>query len=251
MKTLPPFVFLLVLFVAHAATAAEVSPNPPTNTPPVTAPAPFVPTPAPDVPPRSGASERIDYSHAQSLEDWEGDPTFWNVKDGVFTAKAEKAPSTFLLTKKNYSDFRLILRSQMVESQNHAGVALWGEKTASTDGKNLWEYKGPLVIFPGLGLWDYRTKKGIPIDPVGKALAKKIAGQHDMILVEILAQGNRVRVAYNGQQVLDWREPDPSLLKAGPIGLQLHSFPRPQEVIYKDVLIESFPKEDRLITVKE
>jgi len=77
----------------------------------------------------------------------------------------------------------------------------------------------------------------------------KIYGQHELVQVEMLAQGNRLRVAYNGQQVLDWRAPDQSQLKAGPIGLQLHGFPYPQEVIYKDVVIETFPKEDRLFTV--
>lgn len=105
-------------------------------------------------------------------------------------------------------------------------------------------------MFPGLGLWDYVTNKNIQFDPSGKALAKKIAGQHDLIHIEMLAQGNRLRIAYNGQQVLDWREPNPGRLKAGPIGLQLHGFAKPQEVIYKDVVIETFPKEDRLITLK-
>jgi hypothetical protein len=77
----------------------------------------------------------------------------------------------------------------------------------------------------------------------------KIYGQHELVQVEMLAQGNRLRVAYNGQQVLEWREPDVTQIKSGPIGLQLHGFPYPQEVIYKDVVIETFPKDDRLITV--
>jgi hypothetical protein len=35
----------------------------------------------------------------------------------------------------------------------------------------------------------------------------------------------------------------------GPIGLQLHHHDHPQEVIYKDIVIETFPKEDRLLTL--
>lgn len=245
---LPTSLLLLSVACARLTVAAD-SPAPAAAPAPAT-PTPYVPVPAPLVPPRTGPTERIDYSHAETLDGWDADPAYWSVKDGVFTAKGEKVPSTFLLTKKHYTDFRLTLTSQVVESTNHAGVALWGEQTVERNGLNQWAYKGPLVIFPGLGLWDYRTKKGIAVDPVGKAIAKKIAGQHDLILVEILAQGNRVRVAYNGEQVLDWREPDPSLLKDGPIGLQLHGFTPPQLVIYKDVVIESFPKENRLITVK-
>jgi sugar lactone lactonase YvrE len=207
--------------------------------------------PAPIVPPRMGQSERFDYSRAENFDGWDADLNYWTVKGGVFTAQGEKAPSTFLLTKKYYTDFRLTFSTQMVESKNHAGVCFWGEQTVERHGRNKWAYKGPLVAFPELGLWDYRTKTGIRVDPADKALANKIVGQNDPILVEILAQGNRVRVAYNGRQVLEWREPDPSLLKPGPIALQLHGFSLSQTVIYKDVVIESFPVEDRLITLKE
>ena len=38
--------------------------------------------------------------------------------------------------------------------------------------------------------------------------------------------------------------------KAGPIGLQLHSNAVPQEVRFKGLVLETFPKEDRLLTVK-
>jgi sugar lactone lactonase YvrE len=206
-------------------------------------------TKSPIVPPRAGETERFDYSHAQTLDGWDGDTGYWSVKDGVFDAKGKGVQSNFLLTKKSFSDFRLTFSSQVVVSDNHAGVCFWGDRAVTTNGKNIWAYRGPLLMFPGLGLWDYVANKNIPLDPSGKAIAKKIYGRHELVQVEMLAQGNRLRVAYNGQQVLDWRAPDPSQLKAGPIGLQLHGFPYPQEVIYKDVVIETFPKEDRLITV--
>jgi uncharacterized protein (DUF427 family) len=221
---------------------------------PAAKPPAFVPVPAPLVPPRTGVSERVVLSDAttRTLAGWDGDPAYWSVQDGAFVAKASgKVPTTFLFTRKKYSDFRLILWSKVVTSENHAGVCLWGEQVADKDPKNLWAYKGPLVCFPGVYLWDYNTSKGIPIDPAGVAAGKEVVSQHDWIKVEILAQGNRIRAAFNGRQVLDWREPDPSRLKEGPIGLQLHHFDSPQEVIYKDVVIEAFPKEDRLITLKE
>jgi hypothetical protein len=59
-----------------------------------------------------------------------------------------------------------------------------------------------------------------------------------------------VRVAVNGTQVIDWRDPEPNRIKEGPIGLQLHSNKLPQEVWFTDLKLETFPKEDRLITVK-
>ena len=47
--------------------------------------------------------------------------------------------------------------------------------------------------------------------------------QHDWNDLEILALGNRVQVAVNGAPVIDWSDPEPDRIKAGPIGLQLHS----------------------------
>jgi hypothetical protein len=199
----------------------------------------------PVVPPREGKNETMTLFDGKTLDGWDGSPQWWSVKDGVIVAKADKAPTTFLISKKSFSDFRLTLSSRVVESRNHAGVCFWGEH--AVQGSNLWAYKGLLVIFPGLGLWDYTTNKGIKVD---NAVGKKVTSQNEWVRVEILAQGNRVRVAYNGTQVLDWREPNPERRKEGPVCLQLHGHKEPQEVHYKDVVIETFPKEDRLLTVK-
>jgi len=238
---------LAIREIAPGGVVSTIAGAPPSSTPVF----PIVSAPAPNIPPRTGRTERFDYTHAQTLDGWDGDPRYWSVKDGAFDAKGERVQSNFLLTQKSFTDFRLTFSSQVVQSANHAGVCLWGDRVALENGKNKWAYKGPLLMFPGLGIWDYSTEKNIRIEPAGKILARKLAGQHDRIRIEMLAQGNRLRVAFDGQPVLDWRAPDPAQLKAGPIGLQLHGFTEPQEVIYKDVVIETFPKEDRLITVKQ
>jgi hypothetical protein len=242
--------FLLVaLLPPCACLRAQSAPPAQLEKAPEAAAAPVPAAPAPSIPPRVGPDtvERFDGS---SLAGWIGNPEWWVARDAGYTAKASgKVPTTFLLTDKNYSDFRITLMSRVVESTNHAGICLWGERNITDN--NAWGYKGLLVIFPGLGMWDYNLNQGIKVDPAGKDLAKKVTSQNEWIRVEVLAQGNRIRAAYNGVQVLDWREPNPERLKVGPIGLQLHGFSQPQEVIYKDVVIESFPRDDRLITVKE
>jgi Domain of Unknown Function (DUF1080) len=104
------------------------------------------------------------------------------------------------------------------------------------------------VMFPsGYGMWDLFGRNGLPVDG---GPAKKVGKQHDWNDIEILAQGNRVRVAINGSAVVDWRDRQPDRIKAGPIGLQLHSNNVPQEIQFKGLTLETFPKEDRLLTVK-
>jgi hypothetical protein len=154
--------------------------------------------------------------------------------------------STYLLTERNYSDFRLTARVKLVESEMHSGIAFWG-RVASEKGDPC-TYAGHLVMFPsGWGMYDLYGRNGLPVDP---APAKKVGKQHDWNDLEILAQGNRVRVAVNGVQVIDWRDPLPDRIKEGPIGLQLHSNKVPQEVHFTDLKLETFPKDDRLLTVK-
>jgi hypothetical protein len=203
---------------------------------------------APDVPAGSGRNETIRLFDGSSLNGWAGHFKHWSVDNGeILGRNTTPVPvSTYLLTEKNYTDFRLTAKVKLVESEMHSGIAFWG-RVASEQGDPA-TYAGHLVMFPsGWGMYDLYGRALLPVDPEP---AKKVGKQHDWNDLEILALGNRVRVAVNGVAVIDWRDPEPNRIKAGPIGLQLHSNKVPQEVRFKDLVIETFPKEDRLLTVK-
>ena len=213
---------------------------------------------APVVKPREGKSETIKLFDGKTLDGWEGYSDLWSVKDGVIVAKNTQPLkySTYLLTRGKYTDFRLTFSAKLVESEMHSGVAFWGEVWPKADGKvadpktdrTEHTYKGHLVMFPsGYGMYDLFGRNGLGVDG---GPAKKVGKQHDWNEIEILAQGNRVRVAINGTQVVDWRDPKPETIKEGPIGLQLHSNKVPQEIHWKGLVLETFPKEDKLLTVK-
>ncbi len=211
--------------------------------------------PAEVVPPLKGETKVIELFDGKSLDGWVGYTDLWSVKDGDIVGRNDKPLtfSTYLLTKDKYSDFRLTFAAKLVESEMHSGVAFWGlvkpdvskqpEKDRSTH-----TYAGHLVMFPsGYGLYDLFGRNGLPVDG---GPAKKVGKQHDWNDIEILARGNRIRVAVNGKQVVDWRDPEPKRIKEGPIGLQLHSNKVPQEVRFKGLKLETFPKEDKLLSVK-
>jgi hypothetical protein len=201
----------------------------------------------PLVPPRAGTSVTKTLFDGKTLAGWRGSPDWWSVKDGAIAGKSTgSVPTSFLFTTDDYSDFRLTLSSRMVESENHAGVAFWGEVVEQDT--NKWFTRGPLVIFPSPSMWDYIEARGLR---VYMPTSDKVTSQHEWVEVEILAQGNRVRSAFNGVEVMEWREPDPNRIKVGPIGVQLHGFNGPQEVLYKDIVVETFPRDDRLITLKK
>ena len=154
--------------------------------------------------------------------------------------------STYLLTEKKFSDFRLVFDTKLVESEMHSGIALWGR--IAPDKGDPHTYAGHLVMFPsGYGFFDLYGRGGIHNNT---AKAVKVGKQHDWNHIEILAQGNRIRVVLNGVLISDWREPLPEKIKEAPIGLQLHSNDKPQEVQFKNLALETFP-EDKLTTLKE
>jgi hypothetical protein len=213
--------------------------------------------PAPVVPPHTGESKTIHLFDGKNLDGWVGYADVWSVTDGAIVGKSDKGYkySTYLLTKDKYTNFRLTFSAKLVTSEMHQGVAFWGEVFPKADGKTK-DFKadrtehtvrGHLVMFPsGWGMYDLFGRQGLKVDP---APAKKVGKQHDWNDIEILAQGNRVRVAVNGVQVVDWRDPEPDRIQAGPIGLQFHSNNGPQEIRYKSLTLETFPKEDKLLTL--
>jgi hypothetical protein len=197
--------------------------------------------------PRKGESKTIKLFNGKNLDGWEGHTALWSVQDGVIVAKNTKQikVSTYLLTKDKYSDFRLTATVKLVQSEMHSGIAFWGK--VAPDKGDRYTYAGHLVMFPSdWGMYDLYGRNGLPVDG---GPAKKAGKQHDWNDLEILAQGNRVRVAVNGKLVVDWRDPQPNRIKSGPIGLQLHSNTVPQEVHFKDLTLTTFP-EDKLTTVK-
>jgi Domain of Unknown Function (DUF1080) len=210
---------------------------------------------APEVPPRTGTSHTIKLFNGKNLDGWEGYQDLWSVEDGVIVAKNTEPIkfSTYLLTKHKFTDFRLVFEAKLVTSEMHSGVALWGQvkpevsKDPDAD-RSKYTYAGHLVMFPsGWGLYDLFGRNGLAVD---NKPAIKAGKQHDWNAMEILAQGNRIRLAVNGQAVLDWRDPEPDRIKEGPIGLQLHSNTVPQEIHFKGLVLTTFPAEDKLVTVK-
>jgi hypothetical protein len=195
-----------------------------------------------------GKTETIKLFNGKDLDGWEGHKELWSVEDGVIVGKNTDPVkvSTYLLTKRKFSDFRLTATVKLVKSEMHSGIALWGR--VAPDKGDMYTYAGHLVMFPsGWGMYDLYGRAGLPVDA---APAKKVGKQHDWNDLEILTRGDRIRVAVNGAAVIDWRDPQPDKIKEGPIGLQLHSNTVPQEIHFKDLTLVTFPEEDKLLTVK-
>ena len=202
------------------------------------------------------ASEKpVKLFNGKDFEGWHGNTgeggteKYFSIKEGVIVARNEKenAPkvSNYLFTNKDYGNFRLVFEGKLAESKMHSGIALWG-KRYEKDAENN-SYQGHLVMFPsGWGYYDLFRRNSIYKDD-GRAKAADNKGWNKM---EILAIGDRIRLAVNGKLVADWRDPQPELCQSGPIGLQLHSNKVPQEVHFRGLILSENP-EDELVTVEK
>lgn len=202
---------------------------------------------APRLAPHGGSTEIIRPFNGENLNGWVGDEKYWSVEDGEIVGRnADPVPkSTFLIAQRNFSDFRFTFEFKLVESEMHSGVALWG--AYEPEKGHDYRYTGHLVMFPSeYGFWDLNGRNLIHENA---EKAKSFGKQHDWNRIEILARGDRIRFALNGELISDWREPEPKRIRAGPIGLQLHSNESPQEIRFRKLLIETFP-EDKLATVR-
>src|SRR5688572_579430 len=203
---------------------------------------------APVVRPGEGKHEVIELFNGKDLKGWIGHEKYWSVEGSEIVGKNTEpvAVSTYLLTDRNYSDFRLTFDFKLAQSETHSGIAMWGR--LAPEQKDPFTYAGHLVMFPSnYGFFDLYGRRGIHNNA---AIAKPVGKQHDWNNMEILAQGNRIRFVLNGKLISDWREPLPERIKDAPIGLQLHSNPMPQEVRFKNLRLETVP-EDKLITLAD
>jgi 3-keto-disaccharide hydrolase len=195
----------------------------------------------------------ISLFNGRDLSGWDGNTKkYFSVVDGMIRAANEDAvaTSTYLFTKENYRNFRLLLEVKQTRSPRHAtthsAIAALGERIK--DGDNPFGFRGPLLMFCNdWGVWDaHRRDRVYPAGHEGVWLWKgERIGEWNQI--EVLIVKNRVRMAANGKLVMDFVD-DPKMLEPSPIGLQLHSNDKPQEFHFRGLRLVNDPT-DQLATL--
>lgn len=189
--------------------------------------------------------------NGKDLSGWNGDTSRWSAVNGMIRgANDDKVESsTYLFTAKSYRNFRLLFEVKQTMSDKHStmhsAVAALGEQFTDA-GNNTFGFKGPLLMFcHDWGIWDaHRRNRVVPVGD-GPKVEKK--GQWNQI--EILVKGDRIRFAANGKELFDFTD-KPEMLKACPIGLQLHSNGQPQEYHFRSLLLTEDPGGE-LVTVSK
>jgi hypothetical protein len=178
--------------------------------------------------------------NGKDLTGWEGDPKIWTVKDGAIVGKHEGLDhNDFLKSKLSAGDFRLTLTAKLVDNNRNSGIQFRSARFGEHEMKG---YQADM----GAGWWGKlyeESARGLLVKEGGE----KVVKVGDWNEYEIVAVGDHILMALNGQKVVDFK--DPNGMKKGIFALQVHSDKEPTEVHFKDLRLELNPKAE-LATVK-
>jgi len=172
----------------------------------------------------------------KTFDGWEGDSTVFRIEDGAIVGGSleRRIPvNYFVCTTEAYGDFELRLKAKLVGENPNAGVQIRSRRMP--DSTEMIGYQADLGEHYWGSLYDESRRNRI-IAQADPDLIARCVKPDDWNEYRIRCEGPRVQLWLNGEQTVDYVEPDPAIEPRGRIGLQIHSGP-PAEAWYKDIAI--------------
>lgn len=157
---------------------------------------------------------------------WEGDTIkTWKITQGEIRggSLSESVPhNDFLCTTTSYDNFILKLKFKLEGGEGfiNAGVQ-FRSKRASDPAYEMIGYQADLGNKYYGALYD-ESRRDVVLEGPDSITISKIIKLNDWNDYEIKAEGNRIQIFLNGQQTVDYTEPDSTISQQGLIGLQIH-----------------------------
>jgi hypothetical protein len=172
----------------------------------------------------------------KTLKGWEGNEKSFRIEEGAIVAGTlkEKIPrNEFLATGKEYGDFELRLKFKLLGQGANAGVQIRSQRIPNHH--EMIGYQADMGDGWWGALYDESRRNKILAAPK-KEDVEKLIKRDDWNDYRILCEGKRIRLWINGQQTVDYTEPDDKIPQRGKIALQIHGGP-PSEAWYKDIVL--------------
>ena len=164
------------------------------------------------------------------------DKSLFSVENGEIvgrTTKEKLKKNEFLVTEKPYGDF--VLKAKVKIRNGNSGIQFRSKRAA--DGAVSGPQADVADGYWGL-LYEERGRGILERYPEKKANALVKTGDWNDFV--ITAKGNTVTIDFNGTRIIDRK--DPKFAKEGIIALQIHVWPEPMEVRFKDIEIQDLSK---------
>jgi len=179
--------------------------------------------------------------NGKNFHGWEGDTVnIWRVENGTIVGGSltEKVDHNyFLCTKKSYENFFIRVKFKLTGTEGfiNTGVQFRSKRVQNPDYEMI-GYQADLGDGYWASLYDESRRNKTLISP-DSMLIKKILKPGDWNDYEVRCEGRRIRISLNGQQTVDYTEPDKSIPQKGIIGLQIHGGGKAQ-VAFKDLVLQ-------------
>jgi hypothetical protein len=180
----------------------------------------------------------------KTFRGWEGDTNkTWRIENGALVGGLlkEKVPhNEFICTERMFTNFVLRLKFKLVGTEGfiNGGVQFRSQRIKNPP----YEMSGYQADM-GDGWWgclyDESRRNKVLVKPEA-ALIERILKRNDWNNYEIRCEGKRIRLAINGEQTVDYTEPDDAIPQYGLIGLQIHGG-GVSEASYKDITLVNLP----------
>jgi hypothetical protein len=174
---------------------------------------------------------------------WEGDTAkTWRIVDGALVGGSlqETVPhNEFLCTTRSYGNFVLRLKAKLVGTGFVNGGVQFRSKRIQNPPYEVSGYQADMGEGYWGGLYDESRRSRFLVQ-ADKALIDRILKKDDWNLYEIRCEGRRIRISLNGQQTVDYTEPDETVPTTGMIGVQVHGGGK-TEASYRDITLEELP----------
>jgi len=182
--------------------------------------------------------------NGKNLDGWDGDPVRWSVQDGVIVGSSDGHPfkvNTFLIHKGVFRNF--ILKADIKLRNHNSGIQFRSEQLPG-DG---WMVRGYQADASEVGeknsAWGnlyeerLRGRNAMKSPDQGWQIAKTLVHHGEWNSYEILADGDHIRITFNGVVTIDMHD---SAASAGIIALQLHAGPE-MRVEFRNLKLKVLP----------
>ena len=172
---------------------------------------------------------------------WEGDTNAtWRIEQDAITAGSlEKIfpRNEFLCTRQSFTNFVLRFKVRIVGTEGfvNGGVQVRSKRITNPP-HEMSGYQADVGEGWWGALYDESRRNKVLAKPEN-ALVQKILKKNDWNDYEVRCQGRRIQIFLNGQQTVDYTEPEEGIEQSGVIGLQIHGDGK-TVIAYKDITVE-------------
>lgn len=180
----------------------------------------------------------------QTFQGWEGDTlSTWQIEDGALVggSLSETVPhNDFLVTAEPYENFVLRLKFKLLGDTGfiNGGVQFHSQRLDDPPYEMV-GYQADLGEGYWASLYD-ESRRNTTLASPDSVLLTTLLKPNDWNDYEVRAENGHIQLWLNGQQTVDYTEPDETIPQSGLIGFQIHGGGK-AKVFYKDITLEELP----------